>query len=237
MSDIQNYIPWITIITDLANGTVNIDNWINPQRAIRPINELTILQRQNIDPNADYDVIYDASTWNHVRVLSTRASQTNYLADWVNDTRTGSLWTINSSIYAVWNHIHPIIKLSPFATAPTITFAWFTTPTGTANLTYLRSTEETITYVYQGSLTIPNTIGWRNFTISNVAWYTMKSTVMNLYRLTAMTGYPWTNTMESWQCSNNFWWSSTTYLYNGSTLPWAVINISSFRVEVEYTLN
>lgn len=104
-------------------------------------------------------------------------------------------------------------------------------------MTYLRSTEETITYVYQGSLTIPNTIGWRNFTIANVAWFSMKTTVMNLYRQTAMTGYPWTNTMEAGQSCPNLWGGTTTYLYNGSTLPWAVINISTFRVEVEYTLN
>ena len=226
-----------TNITDQANGTVLIDNWSNPQEAIRPINELAILQRQNIDPNADYDVVRDASTSTHVRVLSTRASQTNYLGDWVWDTRTGSIGTIGSSIYAVRDHIHPIIKITPFATAPTITFSWFTAPTGSANLTYFNSTEETITYIRQGALTIPNTIARRNYTISSVAGFSMSSRVKNQYRLTAMTGYPgWANAMEHF-ASEDYGWSNTTYLYNWSVLPGAVINIATFRVEVTYTLN
>lgn len=83
---------------------------------------MPILARNLIDPNADYDDVWDASAGQMVRVLATRASQTNYLADGVADTRTGSLGTTNSSIYAVRDHIHPIVKISAFATAPTITF-------------------------------------------------------------------------------------------------------------------
>ncbi len=104
-------------------------------------------------------------------------------------------------------------------------------------MTYLRSTEETITYVYQWALTIPNAIWWRNFSTSNVAWYTQKSIVTNLYRTSAMAGYPSTNTMEAGQVCNNYGWGITTYLYNASTAPWGIVNISLFRVEVEYTLN
>ena len=70
-----------TILTDQANGLLLVDNGSTPQTAIRPIQELGIMTRNLVDPNADYEVVYDASTGNHVRVLATRASQTNYLAD------------------------------------------------------------------------------------------------------------------------------------------------------------
>ena len=80
-------IPASSTFTDLANGTVDLNG---SQTAIRPIQELGILARNLVDPNADYEVIYDASTGNHVRVLATRASQASYLADWVWDTRAGS---------------------------------------------------------------------------------------------------------------------------------------------------
>ncbi len=238
MSQQGNNNPSSTTITDLANGTVNIDNAVNPQTAQRPINELSILALNLVDPSADYFDVYDASTWNHVRVPAMRPSQASYLADWLNDTRAGSLWTITSGIYAVHDHIHPVTKLSPFATPPTITFAWFTAPTWTVNLSYdtESGTEETINYFYQWSLTIPNAIAWRNFTISNVAWFRFKSRVTNLYRLSAMAWYPWTNTMEKGQACDKYGNSATTYLYNASTLPWNVVNISTFRVEVTYTL-
>ena len=235
MAQSSSNIPWGSpSFTDLANGTVDLNA---VQTAIRPIQELGIMTRNLVDPNADYEVVYDASTGNHVRVLATRASQTNYLADWVADTRVGSLGNINTSIFASWDHIHPIVKLSAFATAPTITFNGFTTPTTTPiAMSYLRSTEETITYVYQWALTIPNVVTWRNFTTANVAWFTQKSTVTNLYRTSAMAWYPWTNTMEKGQACDKYGNSATTYLYNASTLPWNVVNISTFRVEVTYTL-
>lgn len=223
------------VFTDLANGTVDLD-W--QQTAQRPITELPILTRNLIDPNADYDDVRDASAGQMVRVLATRASQTNYLADGVADTRTGSLGNINTSIFAAWDHIHPIVKISAFATAPTITFSWFTTPVTWTPLamTYLRSTDETITYFRQWPATIPNTNNRRLFTISNVAWYSMDSFVKTLYRQSVMAGYPWNNTMEAWQACSNYAWWTTTYLYNQWTLPWGIVNITILRVEVTYTL-
>ena len=62
MSQQGNNNPSSTTITDLANGTVNIDNLVNPQTAIRPINELSILALNLVDTSADYFVMYDAST-------------------------------------------------------------------------------------------------------------------------------------------------------------------------------
>ena len=62
MSQQGNNNPSSTTITDLANGTVNIDNSVNPQTAQRPINELSILALNLVDPSADYFDMYDAST-------------------------------------------------------------------------------------------------------------------------------------------------------------------------------
>lgn len=235
---VQSSKNFKTILTDLVSGILQIQSWWVIQQAQRPITELPILARNLIDPSADYDDVWDASAWQMVRVLATRASQLTYKADGLNDTRAGDLWSIGSSIFAVHDHIHPIVKLSPFATAPTIKFNGFTTPTATPiAMTYVSSTEETITYSYQWALTIPNTIGRRNFTTSNVAWFSQKSEVTNLYRNSPMTWYPWANTMEAGQVSNNYWASATTYIYNGSILPWNVVTINVFRVHVTYTLN
>lgn len=237
MAQTSANIPTIVPVIDQVNGTVLI-NWL--QESIRPINELTTITRNLVDPNADYEVIYDASTNTHVRVLAARASQTNYLADGVNDTRTWSLWNINTSIFAARDHIHPITKISPLATAPTITFSWFTTPAPATPLamTYLRSTEETITYFRQWTATIPNVAWRRTCVISNVAWYNTPSIeVKNIYRLSAMAWYPWANTMEAGQSCPNRAWSTTTYFYNASIAPWVVVNISNLRIEATYTLN
>ena len=66
MAQSSSNIPWGSpSFTDLANGTVDLNA---VQTAIRPIQELGIMTRNLVDPNADYEVVYDASTGNHVRV-------------------------------------------------------------------------------------------------------------------------------------------------------------------------
>ena len=79
----------ISILSSIANnidGTVVVigDGQIFVMQ--RPHLALPILTRQNVDPNADWDDIWDGSTGRMVRVLATRASQTNYLADGVGNT-------------------------------------------------------------------------------------------------------------------------------------------------------
>jgi hypothetical protein len=158
------------------------------------------------------------------------------LADWVADTR---VWQVGTSTnYARQDHIHPITKIAPFATAPTITFSWFTSPTTTpVPMTYIRSTEETITYrLILTGVVIPN-VAWRRlFTPSSVSWYLSKTETKGVYRNTAYAGYPWVNTMEKPAYDNYAGWA-TTYMYSGTWLPGAVISISSMTIEVTYTLN
>jgi hypothetical protein len=101
-----------TLVTDNPNGTTTIDNGSTPQDVQSPIMVQPILQRQNIDPNADYDDVWDASAGRMVRVLATRGSQLTYKASGLNDTRAGDLGSINSSIYSVHDHMHPIIAIT-----------------------------------------------------------------------------------------------------------------------------
>ena len=164
-------ISWNNVeITDLANGTVNIDNSVNPQTAQRPINELSILALNLVDPSADYFDMYDASTWNHVRVPAMRPSQASYLADWLNDTRTGSLWTITSGIYAVHDHIHAITRRALTAT-PVLT-AWGTGHVIVSqNLQINNTDEESEEYVLFVNHTITAWGAWATFAIPAKAWY------------------------------------------------------------------
>ena len=199
------------ILTDQATGLLLTDNGVNPQQAIRPINELTILTRQSIDQNADYEVIYDASTGNHVRVLATRASQTNYLADGVNDTRTGSIGTINTSIYSAFDHIHPIVAITAPAT-PTITVV-----SGTMTITpILISTtiteEEGVTFQFRVQCDIPtHTNIWQVFQIANIAGF--KQVVLSVegtYRQSGNpNGYPIAPIMA---CEASKWGGNSVYV-------------------------
>lgn len=185
-------IPGGVTITDQATGTVLVDNSVNPQQAIRPINELPILTRQTIDPNADYEVIYDASTGSHVRSLATRASQTAYLADGQGDTRAGSLGNINTSIYAAWDHIHPIIAITA-PTTPTITLA-----SGTMTITPILigttiTEEEGVTFQFRVQCNIPvHTNVWQAFSIPSIAGFKAPIVTVNgTYRQSGSpTGYP-----------------------------------------------
>ena len=175
-------IPGGVTITDQATGTVLVDNSVNPQQAIRPINELPILTRQTIDPNADYEVIYDASTGSHVRSLATRASQTAYLADGQGDTRAGSLGNINTSIFAAWDHIHPILAITAPA-APILTV-------GGGALTITQSVistiteEESVTFNFSVTCNIPiHTNTWQWINIPNIAGFkTPISSISGMYR-------------------------------------------------------
>ena len=159
------------ILTDQTTGLLLTDNGVNPQQAIRPINELTILTRQSIDQNADYEVIYDASTGNHVRVLATRASQTNYLADGINDTRTGSIGTINTSIYSAFDHIHPIVAIIAPAT-PVITVVSGTMTITPIIISTTITEEEGVTFQFRVQCDIPiHTNVWQAFQVPNIAGF------------------------------------------------------------------
>lgn len=180
-----------TTLTDQANGTVLIDNGSTPQEAQRPILELPILTRNLIDPNADYDDVWDASAGQMVRVLATRASQANYLADGLNDTRTGSLGTIGTSIFAAWDHIHPIIAITAPAT-PVITVG-SGAMTIVQNLLSTVTEEECVTFQMRIDCNIPIHTGtWQMFQIPSIAGFkTPIVSIEGTYRNAGNpTGYP-----------------------------------------------
>lgn len=203
----------VTILNDQTNGLLQITSGSTTQEAQRPIPELTILQRQNIDPNADYDDVWDASTGRLVRVLAMRASQTNYLGDGLNDTRAGSIGTIGSSIFAVWNHIHPIIAITAPA-QPVITVSGMTLVSTTLNSTPITD-EESVTYEMTIQVTQPIANAWSFFTVPNIAGF--KRPLVFITGTYRSNGNP--NAASSWEnapsmaieCSNYFN-SNTCYL-------------------------
>ena len=199
------------VLTDNTNGTLTVDNGSTPQNTIRPIPELSILTRQNIDPAADYEVIYDDSTGNHVRSLATRASQTAYLGDGLNDTRTGNLGNINTSIYAAWDHIHPIIAITA-PTTPTITLA-----SGTMTITPILigttiTEEECVTFQFRVQCDIPiHTNVWQAFSIPSIAGFKAPIVTVNgTYRQNGNpTGYPLAPVMGG---EASLWGGNTIYV-------------------------
>lgn len=203
----------VTILNDQTNGLLQITSGSTTQEAQRPIPELTILQRQNIDPNADYDDVWDASAGRMVRVLATRASQLSYKASGLNDTRLGDLGSINSSIYSVHDHIHPIIAITAPA-QPVITVSGMTLAGTFLNATPVTE-EESVTYEMTIQVTQPIANAWSFFTVPNIAGF--KRPLVFITGTYRNVGNP--NAASSWEnapsmaieCSNYFN-SNTCYL-------------------------
>lgn len=202
-----------TLVTDNVNGTTTIDNGSTPQDVQSPIMEQPILQRQNIDPNADYDDVWDASAGRMVRVLATRASQLSYKASGLNDTRLGDLGSINSSIYSAHDHIHPIIAITAPA-QPVIAVSGMTLA-GTFLNAGAVTEEESVTYEMTIQVTQPIGNAWSFFTVPNIAGF--KRPLVFITGTYRSNGNP--NAASSWEnapsmaieCSNYFN-SNTCYL-------------------------
>jgi hypothetical protein len=179
-------------LTDQVNGYLLIDNGSGAQESPRPISELTILQRQDVENGSDYEYVWDNSTAQLKRILATRASQLSYLGDGVNSTRTGSLGNINTNIYSSFDHIHPIIAITAPA-VPTLTVA-------SGGLTILQSLlatpitqDESVTFLLNVQCNIPaHTNTWQAINIPGIAGYkTVIPAVLGGYRQTGTPiGFP-----------------------------------------------
>lgn len=165
-------------LTDQANGLLLIDNSTTPQEAQRPILELPILALNTVDPSADWSDVWDSSAAQMVRVPAVRASQLTYKADGLNDTRAGDLGTITSGIYAVHDHIHPIIALTLVA-LPNVAVAGSGGTFVSQAVTRQRATEETMVYVLQ--VTVTNT--------ASVTWMTLTPPVLPGFYLAQLNNY------------------------------------------------
>lgn len=183
----------VTILNDQTNGLLQITSGSTTQEAQRPIPELTILQRQNIDPNADYDDVWDASAGRMVRVLATRASQLSYKASGLNDTRLGDLGSINSSIYSVHDHIHPIIAITAPA-QPVITVSGMTLAGTFLNATPVTE-EESVTYEMTIQVTQPIANAWSFFRVPNITGF--KRPIVTITGTYRSSGNP--NLSASWE--------------------------------------
>lgn len=182
-----------TLVTDNVNGTTTIDNGSTPQDVQSPIMEQPILQRQNIDPNADYDDVWDASAGRMVRVLATRASQLSYKASGLNDTRLGDLGSINSSIYSVHDHIHPIIAITA-PSQPVITVSGMTLAGTFLNATPVTE-EESVTYEMTIQVTQPIANAWSFFRVPNITGF--KRPIVTITGTYRSSGNP--NLSASWE--------------------------------------
>lgn len=165
-------------LTDQANGLLLIDNSTTPQEAQRPILELPILALNTVDPSADWSDVWDSSAAQMVRVPAVRASQLTYKADGLNNTRAGDLGTITSGIYAVHDHIHPIIALT-LVTLPNVAVTGSGGAFVSQAVTRQRATEETMVYVLQ--VTVTNT--------ASVTWMTLTPPVLPGFYLAQLNNY------------------------------------------------
>ena len=200
-----------TILTDQANGLLLVDNGSTPQEAQRPILEAPILANNLIDPSADWFDMWDVSAARMVRVSAMRASQLTYKADGLNDTRAGDLGSINSGIYAVHDHIHPILAITA-PTTPVITLV-----SGTMTITpILISTtiteEEGVTFQFRVQCNIPvHTNVWQAFSIPSIAGFKVPVVTVNgTYRQNGNpTGYPLAPVMGG---EASLWGGNTIYV-------------------------
>ena len=215
-----------TVLTDQANGMLLINNGSTPQEAQRPIQELGILAPNLIDPNADYYDVWDASAGRMVRTLAHRASQTNYLADGLNNTRAGSLGNTTTSIYAAWDHIHPITAL----TLPALPNCVVTGSGGalvSQTLNRQRATEETLTYVIQVRTSNTAATAWMRITPPTLVGYYLSSFTNYTYDPSAANLAP-------------FYGTHPTFVWTGTILyvrPRAVNLDLYHNITLTYTLN
>ena len=172
-------------VVDNIDGTVTINaGGVNVQNAQRPILELPILARNLVDPSADYDDIWDASAGRMVRVLATRASLLTYKADGLNDTRAGDIGSTGSSIFAVHDHIHPILAIATPPATPVLVASGSGLSISQQILTTVVLTEEeSITFNFRVLCLQTISNAWNILTVPNIAGFkTPITTVGGTYR-------------------------------------------------------
>ena len=203
-----------TTLTDQANGNLLIDTNSVQQEAQRPIMELPTLVLSSVDTNADWFDVWDSSAAQMVRVPAMRPSLANYLADGINDTRTGDIGTTTSGIYAVWNHIHPIIAITAPA-QPVIVAGG----TGLVIVnTVINSTiteEECVTFSMTLECTQTVSNSWNTLTVPSIAGY--KRPIVTISGTYRSNGNPnlaagWTNAQSMAIEASNYFNSNTIYL-------------------------
>lgn len=215
-----------TVLTDQTNGNLLIDNGSTPQEAQRPIIENPILALNLVDPSADWFDVWDSSTNQMVRIPAMRPSQLTYKADGLNDTRAGDLGTTTSGIYAVHDHIHPILALTiPVLPNCSVTGSGGALVSQTINRQ--RATEETISYVLQVRTTNTLAATWLTITPPVLVGYYLSNFTNSTYDPAAANIAPYYGTHPS------FVWTGTV-LY----LRPRVANLNLYHnINLTYTLN
>lgn len=218
-----------TILTDQTNGLLLIDNGTTPQEAQRPTLENPILARNLIDPSVDWEDVWDSSANRMVRVAATRASQLTYKADGLNDTRAGDLGSTSSSIYAVHDHIHPIIAI----TAPAVPTITVTSGAMTISQSLIATTvtqEESVTFQFRVQCNIPiHTNTWQVIQVPNIAGF--KQAIVSVTGTYRQTGTPTPSYPTAPYMGNEaaLWGGNTIYI-GGYTENQATVRYVQFNV-------
>ncbi len=105
------------------------------------------------------------------------------LQNGVNDTRTGSIGTSGSNIYAIWNHQHPIINIATIPTLPNVALSGLGTFVSQVVATQ-RSTEETISYTVFYTWNTNGVGTWVTFSVPTITGYTLTASAANSYDAT-----------------------------------------------------
>ena len=169
-----------------------------------------------IDPSNDWFDMWDASAGRMVRVLATRASLLTYKADGLNDTRAGSVGTTTSSIFAVHDHIHPILAIAAPPATPVLVASGSGLSISQQILTTVVLTEEeSITFNFRVLCLQTISNGWNILTVPNIAGFkTPITTVGGTYRSggnpNAAAG--WHNSPSMAIEASNYFNSNTIYL-------------------------
>ena len=161
-----------------------------------------------------------------VRVPALRASQLTYKADGLNDTRVGDLGTITSGIYAVHDHIHPILALTIVA-LPNVAVVGSGGAFVSQSVNRQRATEETIRYIIQ--VTVTNT--------ASTAWLTLTPPVLPGFYLSDLTNYTYDGSAVN---TAPYYGTHPSFVWGGSTIyerPRANNLTQIFNIGLEYILN
>lgn len=214
-----------TDLTDQANGYLLIDNGSTNQQAARPVMELGILQRQNVENGVDYTYVWDNSTGQLMRTPATRASQLNYLADGVGDTRVGSLGNINTNVFASNDHRHPIEALT-IPALPTFAVAGLGSAITSTAINRQRATEESIEYTVQVTVTNTTLGNWITLTAPTITGYYLAGLDCDVYLSSVATTAPYYGVQPSF-----VWGGTTIYVRPVDTVA------KVYNINLTYILN
>ncbi len=168
------------------------------------------------------------STINGVAATVTiaRVSQAFPLQNGVLDTRTGSIGTAGTNIFAAWDHQHPLVALA----IPALPNCAVSGSGGTfvsQTIARVRATEETVTYTIQVTTTNTAATTWLTITPPAITGFYLTKVVNSTYDAASVSTVPYLGTHPS------FVWAGTTIYLRPRAINLNLVH----NIILEYTLN